>query len=386
MNRRAREIMIVAGEPSADQYGARLVRMLQSRLPSGDSLRFYGTGGDQMAEAGVRVVCHLRELASIGPREAAAHLGKYFSVYRQLVAAAGRNPPAVAVLIDFPEFNLRLARKLKRAGIPVVYYVSPQIWAWRRGRVRLVRRYVDKMAVILPFEEAFYREHGVQAEFVGHPLLEDFACNRDREGFLRTLGLPSARPTVALLPGSRRKEIDYILPTLLQAARRIRSRLEAQFIVSAAHGADCGQVERILSRSLDEGEKGAFRIFRGRARDLLSCSDFAFVKSGTATLEAAIVGTPFLVVYRISAISWFLGRILIRSQLKGLVNLVVGREIVPEFIQADATPAALSRAGLEYLQSPEKRDEMKARLSKVPGLLGARSASESVASIVEGYL
>jgi lipid-A-disaccharide synthase len=380
-----KRILIVAGEASADRYGASLVQKLRPVCwPS--KLDFYGTGGDQMEEAGVHLLCHIRELASIGPREALSHLSKYHQVYRRIVQACGDNAPAVAVLIDFPDFNLRLLKKLKQRGVRIVYYVGPQLWAWRRGRVRVVRRYVDKMAVILPFEEGFYRERGVAAEFVGHPILEDFSPDCDRKRFLHALGLEPERKTVTLLPGSRRQEVEYILPVLLRASARILQEIQAQFLISVAPTIEACQMSRILSRELGGDRHPYFRLVSARACDALACSDFGFVKSGTSTLEAALVGTPFLVTYRISPVSWFAGNILIRSPLKGLVNLVVGEEIVPELLQGDATPETLSRTALSYLNSPAKTDAMRSRLAKVREMLGARHASDSVAAMVAGYL
>jgi lipid-A-disaccharide synthase len=292
----------------------------------------------------------------------------------------------VAVLIDFPEFNLRLLKKLKQAGVRIVYYVGPQLWAWRRGRVHIVRRHVDRMAVILPFEEEFYRKQGVEAEFVGHPILEDFSPDYNRQRFLQALGLEPARKTVALLPGSRRQEVEYILPVLLQASLRILQAIQAQFLVSVAPTIETCQISRIASRVLGDNRRACFRLVSARARDALACSDFGLVKSGTSTLEAALVGTPFLITYKISPASWFAGNILIRSHLKGLVNLVAGEEIVPELLQGEATPEALSQTALSYLNSPAKTDAMRSRLAKVREMLGARHASDLVAAMVAGYL
>ncbi len=385
MNEGLRRIMVVAGEASADRYGARLVRRLRARSSAPDLLRFYGTGGDEMAAAGVELLCHIRDLANIGPREAFANLSRYYAVYRQLIRSCRLRPPSVAVLIDFPEFNLRLARKLHAAGSRVVYYVGPQIWAWRRGRVRLVRRYVDRMAVILPFEEEFYRRYGVEAEFVGHPLLEEFGVTRKRFELLGELDLNPDLPTIALLPGSRSREVEHILPVLLEASLALIDVSEAQVVVSVAPTVGVDQIRRLIRKYAGVERHPRICPTTAPARDLLACCDFAYVKSGTSTLEAALVGTPFVIVYRISALSWLLGKILIRSQFKGLVNLIVGREAVPEYIQGDATAEALVRVGRELLGNPDKRRRMSAELSRVRELLGTDSASEEVASIVENY-
>jgi lipid-A-disaccharide synthase len=381
-----KRILIVAGEASADRYGAGLVRRLRGFMSNG-SLEIFGTGGDAMRAQGVHILRHIRELANIGPREALSHLSRYVETFRLLLAECRQYPPAVAVLLDFPDFNLRLAKKLKRAGIGVIYYISPQLWAWRRRRVRTVREYVDKMLVILPFEEEFYRKHGVDAEFVGHPILEDFAPDFDREGFLRRLDLDPAVRTVALLAGSRRKEVEYILPTLIEASLGILERMPAQFLISTAPTLDLRDVRRTAESVLrNNRNRGYFRILTDDSRNILANSDFAMVKSGTSTLEAALVGTPFLITYKISPASWYLGSMLIPNGFKGLVNLIAREAIVPEFMQGNATPEALSQAALHFLQDPGKAAAMRAHLARIREMLGARCASDIVAATVMRYL
>ncbi len=379
--------MIVAGEASADRYGARLVRKLRSNCGEGDRLRFFGTGGDEMEKAGVQLLAHVRDLASIGPREGLAHLREYYKTYQSLVHASIERPAALALLIDFPEFNLRLAKRMKRAGIRVVYYIGPQLWAWRRGRIRTVQTYVDRMLVILPFEEEYYRRHGVRAEFVGHPLLEEPEPELDREHFHRRCHLDPGRKTIALLPGSRRKEVDYILPTLLRASLRMLEEMPAQFVISAAPTVSQDHIRRVVSSILrDSPNANCFQVVTIPSRDILAHADFGFVKSGTSTLEAALVGTPFLIVYKISRVSWYAGNLLIRSPFKGLVNLIAQEKVVPEFFQGNATPEALCRTALEYLRQPEKTDRMKARLADIRQMLSLRCATDAVADVVRSYL
>jgi lipid-A-disaccharide synthase len=379
-------ILIVAGEASADRYGARLVERLKY-VHGADALSFYGTGGDAMQEAGVRLVCHVRELAHIGVREALSGLRTYYQTYRRLVRESAQKPPKLAILLDFPDFNLRLAKKLKRVGIRVIYYISPQVWAWRSGRVRAIRDYVDKMLVILPFEEAYYRQRGVEVEFVGHPLLEDFHPDYNRELFLNNMNFDPARRTVAILAGSRRKEIDYILPVLLHAGQILRRSIPAQFVISAAPTVDASHIHDVMRSVLrgDPNEK-FFRLSMRNSRDILANSDFAFVKSGTSSLEAALVGNPFLITYKISPLSWCIGSILIRSSAKGLVNLIAQDRIVPELFQSEATPEALARLALQYLQEPGAGDAMRLRLAGIKEQLSTRCASETVAATVSSYL
>jgi len=374
------------GETSADRYAAQLVRKLRAQC-GGQRLDFFGSGGDEMQAAGVELLCHIRDLASIGPREALQHLRRYYRAFQLLMQACRERRPSVAVLLDFPDFNLRLAKKLKRLGLKVIYYISPQIWAWRRGRIRVVREYVDRMLVILPFEEEYYRVRGVNVEFVGHPLLEDFEPVCDREGFFRKFDLDPSLRTIALLPGSRPREVEYILPTLLQASRQLSLRLPAQFLISVAPAIAPDQVARILATVLGEGDlRDRFHVLSADARSILANSDFGFVKCGTSTLEAALVGTPFLITYKISALSWYLGNILVRSPYKGLVNLIAEEELVPEYLQSAATPEALSRAAWEFLEKPEKAAAMRTRLAGIRDMLGSRRASDTAAALVAGYL
>lgn len=340
-----------------------------------------------MAAAGVTLVGHIRDLGSIGPREALAHLWRYYRTYARLVRSARQGPVDAAILLDFPDFNLPLARKLRRMGVPVVYYISPQLWAWRRGRVRLVRRYVNRMLVILPFEEAFYRERGVAARFVGHPLLEGFEPKIDRAEHLARWGLDPGRTTIAVLPGSRSREVEYILPVFLEAGRLVAGELPVQFVVSAAP-----TVDQVRVRAMAAGVFGTrdtpvhHAVVADEARDILANCDFGWVKSGTSTLEAALTGTPFLIAYRLSAVSWWIGNILIRSPYKGLVNLIARDEIVPELMQSDANPPAIAAATRALLGDAGRLQQMRRRLGGLRDLLGAQNASETVAQEVRAIL
>jgi lipid-A-disaccharide synthase len=386
MENPSKRILIVAGEASADRYGARLIEKLHS-IHGRDSIEFYGTGGDEMKKAGVHLLSHIRELAHIGVREALSSLHTYYRAYRLLLRDSAERPPNLAILLDFPDFNLRLAKKMKRQGVPVIYYISPQVWAWRSGRVRTIREYVDKMLVILPFEEEYYRRLGVKVEFVGHPLLEDFRPNCNRESFLSGINLDPARPTVAMLPGSRRKEIDYILPVLLEAGRCLLRESNAQFVISVAPTVEPDHIRRVMQAVLrGDPHESFFRLSMQDSRDILANSDFAFVKSGTSSLEAALVGVPFLITYKISPLSWWIGSILIRSSMKGLVNLIAQDTIAPELFQSEAKPKELARLARIYLEEPGKSAAMRSQLARIREQLSARCASETVAAAVSSYL
>jgi lipid-A-disaccharide synthase len=381
-----KRILIVAGEASADKYGAQLVKQLRS-LHGAENLIFYGTGGDEMQNAGVRLLCHVRELAHIGVREALSGLNTYFRAFKALVSESVKPRPDIAILLDFPDFNLRLAKKMKRLGVPVVYYIGPQLWAWRSGRIRTIRKYVDKMLVILPFEEEYYRCRGVEVEFVGHPLLENFVPDYDRGSYLRSRNIDPKCRIIAILPGSRRKEVDYILPVMLRAAKCVLQKSSAQFLISVAPTIDPEHLSNLIQSELGETpDRNYFHVIASDSRDILANSDFAFVKSGTSSLEAALVGTPFLIAYKISSLSWAIGAILIRISMKGLVNLIAGERIVPELFQSEAQPEIMARLALDYLENPEKSDAMRAQLAKVREMLSVRCASASAAAAVSGYL
>jgi lipid-A-disaccharide synthase len=379
-----KEVLIVAGESSADRYGAALVERLKS-MHGGENIRFTGTGGDAMQAAGVELLAHVRDLGHIGPREAISGLRAYYRLFRRLTDHAAVRRPDAAVLLDFPDFNLRLAKKLNRLKVKTVYYIGPQLWAWRGGRVRIIQKYVDKMLVILPFEESYYRDRGVEAEFAGHPLLEDFHPPQNRAELLASEALNPEIETLAILPGSRSREISYILPVMLQAAKFLAEN--RQFLISAAPTVDRKLVESITRAELASFPgKERFRITARNAREILAASDFAFVKSGTSSLEAALIGVPFLVTYKISALSWWIGSLRISTPSKCLPNLLAGKKIVPELFQDEATPEALAGAARKYLENPEKCAAMREELGKIRGRLGERCASETAAAAVSEFL
>ena len=379
-----KEVLIVAGESSADRYGAALVKRIRN-MSGGENVHFIGTGGDAMRDAGVELLAHVRDLGSIGPREAISGLRAYYRIFRRLTDYAKTRHPAAAVLLDFPDFNLRLAKKMNRLKVKTVYYIGPHLWAWRGGRVSIIQKYVDKMLVILPFEESYYRERGVEAEFVGHPLLEDFHTPENRAEILASEGFDPKVETLAILPGSRKKEITYILPVMLRAAKLLGGN--RQFLISIAPTVDRELVESVTRAELSSfSGRERFRVSARNAREILAAADFAFVKSGTSSLEAAFIGVPFLVAYKISALSWRIGSLLIRTPSKSLPNLLAGKQIVPELFQDKATPETLAGTAREYLENPEKCAAMREELGKIRRRLGDRHASETVAAVVSNYL
>ncbi len=371
-------VLIVAGEASSDLYAARLVRTMRNLRPD---VAFFGLGGTRMAGEGVELVCDQREVASIGPYEAVRRLPAYYRALRRLVAEAKRRGARAALLLDFPDFNLPLAGRLKGFGVKTLYYIGPQVWAWRPGRVKKIRRLFDELLVILPFEEDFYRARGVAARYVGHPLMEILSPEDHKPMAARFEA--DGEPRLALLPGSRPGEVGYILPVMLEAARLISMAKRARFLLSRAPWVDYDAYRQIIER---KGSGLDLELVEGESFELLASSDLALVKSGTSTLEAALAGVPMLVIYRISWPSWWVGQALIDTRYYSLVNLIAGEEVAPEFFQGAARPDKIAAAALKLLNDTELRSATVRRLAGVRAALGESSASESVARILCRYI
>ena len=366
--------LIVAGEASGDMYGASVALRLRERFPGAT---LYGLGGDRMREAGVELLADIGGTAVVGPFEAIGYFGKLFRLFRRLTGRIEGDPhPAAAIFIDFPDFNIRLARRARAAGVPVIYYVSPQVWAWRPGRIEELRQVVDKMLVILPFEEKLYREAGIDVEFVGHPLVDMVHARLTRTVFLKKYDLDPSRPVVALLPGSRRKEVRYILPTLCLAVDRILdARPDTQFVLPVAPGLPPDFVGRFIgSRPI--------RIVVGDTYDAIRYARAAIVASGTATLETALLGTPEVIVYRIGRATWWLGKLMLRIRMFGLVNIVVGEEIVPELFQDKMTPENVARETLRLMDDVWAQSRIRSQYERVRRRLGGGDVAAKVADTV----
>jgi lipid-A-disaccharide synthase len=361
-----RRLLVSTGEPSGDLYASELVRHLRESVPD---LSVFGLGGDRLAAEGSTLIAHVRELAVVGLVEVVRHLRRLRAVFHQVLAEVEREPPALAVLVDYAGFNLRLARALHRRGIPVVYYVSPQLWAWRRGRMRAVRAYVSHMLVIFPFEEPFYREAGVRATFVGHPLVDLVRPAPDPRAFLASQGLDPARPVVAVLPGSRRQEIAYNLPPIAGALRLLlEQRPQLQAALAVAPGID---------RELFDESLGALPVARiaGQTHALMSAATAGIVASGTATVEAALLDLPSAVVYRLSPLSYALGRPFVHVPHYAMANLIAQRRVLAELIQGDFRPDTVALEIGRLLDDPERRASIQDGLADVRRRLGGPGAS-----------
>ena len=365
-------LLISCGEPSGEFYGAELVAELRKREPG---LEAFGLGGDRLASENVRLLAHLKDLAVVGLVEVLSHLRRLKRLFDHVVAEAARLRPDAAILIDYPDFNLRLARELRKLGIPVIYYVSPQLWAWRRGRIKDVKRDVSKMLVIFPFEEQIYRDAQVPVAFVGHPLIDHVTPPSDRAAVARILGLDGDRPVIALLPGSRNKEVGFNLPPILGAVKLLReARPELQFVLAAA--------PHLRANAFEDVSSAGVVIVEGRARDVMRASRTAIVASGTATVETALTLTPMVVVYRLSGLTYALGKPLVQVSQYAMVNLIAGRTVVPELIQKDFTPAKVTEETLRILDDGEERSRMLTDLLEVRGKLGAGGATQRAADEV----
>jgi lipid-A-disaccharide synthase len=367
-------VLIVAGEASSDLHGSYLVTALK-RLDPG--LAFQGVGGPCLEKAGVRILFNASDMAVVGLTEVFSRLGAIGRAYRGLKTILRKDRPALLILMDYPDFNLRLARAAKRFGVPVLYYISPQVWAWRKGRVETIRRCVDRMAVILPFEKDFYRERGLPVEHVGHPLLEEIPLDLDATQVRTELGLDPAAPVLALLPGSRKEEVRNLLPVMVEAAGRIRSRHERlKCLLPRASTIPAELLDGILGKtSLD------VQVTQGDVYRVLKACDLALIASGTATLEAAILETPMVILYRVSSLSYWIGRMVISVPFIGLANLVAGEAIVPELIQGDVTPERLAREAVDLLEHGDRRRDMVRKLRALRETLGRGSASGRTARI-----
>ena len=319
------QILISAGEASGENYGAML--MAELRKLAGRDIQFFGVGGEKMRAAGFETIVDSGKVAAVGITEVIKHVATIYREFFRMVAVARERKPDAAVLIDFPDFNLRLASKLHEMGVPVVYFVSPQLWAWKQRRIWRVKKFVDRMLVIFPFEQDYYRERGVNAEYVGHPLADLAPPQIPREALAREHGLDPAKHWIALLPGSRKKEVLLNLPVMLEAAGKLGS--EYEFLVPVAS---------TLSHEWMEEQIGSTRVHLvSDARSALLHARASVVASGTATVEAALIGNPFIVVYRVSGLSYAIGKRLVKVKNFGMINLIAGREIVPELIQTNFT-------------------------------------------------
>ena len=371
--------LIVAGEPSGDAHAASLVRAMRD-VAADSHIEFFGSTGAQMRNAGVASIVKADELAILGLWEIGRALPKFWHAFGELKRAVNERKPDAAVLVDWPDFNLRLARWLHRRGVRVIYYISPQLWAWRSYRARNIERDVDLLLSILPFEKDWYAARGItNVEYVGHPLTGEVGAQYDRDEFCRRHDLDPGRPIVALLPGSRHKELIRILPPMLEAIPFIKHQSEpAQFVVGVAPNRSLDEARSIAANYLADS---SIHFIHQETREALAAADVAAIASGTATLEAALLGTPMVIVYKESVINWHALGSLITTEHYGLVNLIAGRRLATELIQDDFNGQSLARE-LLILLDRNRNAEMRRELKEVSQRIGAPGASAAAARAI----
>jgi len=370
----ARDILISAGEASGDRYAAMLVDELRHRWPE---TLFFGCAGPRMRRAGVEPVIEAESLAVVGLVEVLAHLPRIWGEYRKIVSSVAARRPELAILTDSPDFHLRLARRLKKQGVPVVYLVAPQVWAWREGRIRGMRRTISRLLCIFPFEEAFFRSNGLPASYIGHPLAGVVHPSLEKSEFFRKHRLTPSRQLVTVLPGSRKGEAARHLPALVETVERIYRQQATHFLLPASETTGARFfTERIGSAPI--------QVIEGETWDAIAHADLALAASGTVTVEAALLGTPMVTFYKVNALSWLMGRLLVRVPFYSMVNLVAGRQIVPELMQTAMRADRLSAEALQLLRDGAARERMREELGEVSRLLSDEGRPmEKAAALVE---
>ncbi len=370
------QIFISAGESSGDMYAARLATALRAR----SDVHLFGMGGPRMREAGVEIIADCGEVSVLGILEVARKLPALLRVKKRLLAETRSRNPRFAILTDFPGFHLRMARSLKRQGVQNIYFVCPQFWAWRPWRANLVRRRFVRGLCIFPFEQDWYRSRGVNADFIGHPLVGNVAARNSRAEFIGANGLDTAEPIVALLPGSRPGEIAQHVPTLMQACRHILQKHPVQFVLALAPGTPSSSVDRYLLPDVP------MHVVEDSTYDALGAADLSIVSSGTATVEAALMDAPMIMIYRVAPLTAAIARQLVRTPMYAMVNLIAGERIVPELVQKDFTPERVAAEAVRLLDSPESRTTMRGGFATVREKLGPPGAIERAADIITGML
>jgi len=368
-------ILIVAGENSGENYGASLVRQFKKSKPS---FSFFGIGGKKMKDEGVEILFPMEDLAVVGVVEILGHLPRIRKIFHRIKDEIENRKPLASVLIDSPDFNLRLAKKLKKRGVPVLYYIGPTIWAWRKGRLKAIRKAVSKMLLIFPFEERLYKEQGIPAAYVGHPLKEKVKTSFGKGEFVKKYGLDSGKKLITLLPGSRKSEIKYHMPVLVKAVRVIEKEYPVQFALVQAES-----LERNFLLQYIPKDFANFRILTEDSYEAIASSDLVLSACGTANMETALLETPFIAFYRISPITYTLGVRFVKIRNYSIVNILAGKQIVPELIQHRFSASNILKEVKRILDSESIRLEIKENFKKIKAVLGEEKASQNAARELE---
>jgi lipid-A-disaccharide synthase len=370
-----KQILIIAGEASGDMHGVGLIKELRRINPQAS---FFGMGGDKMREAGVETFYHINQLSFMGFFEVLENLGFFREVMKKMTQILDERKPDLAILIDYPGFNLKLAEEIKKRKILILYYISPQVWAWGKGRIKKIKKLVDKMIVFFPFEEKIYKDAQVDVDFIGHPLLDVVKTSLTQDEFRNKFGIEKDQILIGLFPGSRALEVEKILPIMLSSCEIMKSKIkDLKVAVSLAPTIEKDYLVSFLTQKRLE-----VVLVEKFTYDLMRYSDFLLVKSGTSTLEAAIIGTPFVVIYKTGFLTWLVARSLVKVPYIGMVNLISGKKIVPEFVQYEAKPEKIAWEMYQFLTDKEKYQKMKDELSAVKEKLGEKGAYKRGAEIV----
>ena len=374
LNKKNKTIMIVAGEASGDMHGANLVREMLNLDPM---LNFYGIGGNRLRKEGVDLLANASDMAVVGLTEVVSKLGSILKIMGMMKRSLDERRPDLVILIDYPDFNIPLAKAARKRGIKVFYYISPQVWAWRKSRIGQIKKTVSKMAVILPFEVETYRQKGFEVNYVGHPLLDMVKLNYSKQESRKKFGLSEDEITIGILPGSRTSEVRILMPELMRAAQILKREIpDLQFVLPLADTLEETSVTEIIS-----GFNVKVKVVSGHTYDVISCADLALVASGTATLETALLGVPMIIVYKISLLSYFIGRLFVHVKNIGLVNIIAGKTIVPELVQGDASGKRIAAESLSILKNGERRQKMIKELEAIRARLGEPGAARRAAQI-----
>jgi len=379
-DKKIKTVMIVAGESSGDMHGASLVREMLKIDPS---LIFYGMGGNKMQEAGVKLIVNAAETAVVGLTEVISKLGTLFRTIRQMRKSLDEMKPELVILIDYPDFNLNfVAPAAKKRNIKIFYYISPQVWAWRKSRINKIKRLVSKMAVILPFEVNTYAAKGFMVDYVGHPLLDLVKPAYAKQESQKIFNLDVSKTTIGLLPGSRHSEVVKLLPEMLRAAEILTQKIQTvQFVLPLADTLEKKTVDDIVS-----GFAITVKVISGQTYDVISCCDLAIVASGTATLETALLNVPMVIIYKISPLSYFVGKLIVDVQNIGLANIIAGKTVVPELIQEDANGNRIASEAMAILNDEERKQEIIKELSAIRSKLGDPGAARKTARLAYDML
>jgi lipid-A-disaccharide synthase len=353
------QILVSAGEASGDMYAAGVVECLQKKLPQA---AFYGCAGPKLQDLGVAPIIDAANLSVVGLAEVVAHLPRIYGEYRKLVSYARQHPPAFALLTDNPDFHLRLARRLKKMQVPVFYLVAPQVWAWRQGRVKIIRKLVDKLFCLFPFEEPWFRQHGVNATYIGHPLAAIVRISESKDDFFKRHGLPSDKKMVVLLPGSRAGEASRHMPIVLDAVALLQKNLDISVVLATPKGF---QQRGIFEKFRERIQMLSIKVIENETWNSIGHADVALAASGTVTMEAAILETPMVTFYKVTALSWFAGRWLVKVPFLSMVNLIANRRIVPEFIQSEMTAENIANSAALLVKDAAEAGKMRSELRQV---------------------